>query len=123
MHPGTTPLRPGNGIPFSNDLYTDKMIEYLNRTHDDGKPFFGYLAFQVAHSPFMSPPETIEKYNTIYSAGWDQISEQRFEKQKELGIWPANMTLSPGQPPNEPWSSLDQDEKDYAKSLYLYPLL
>jgi arylsulfatase A-like enzyme len=109
--------RPGNGTLFSNDLYTDNMIEYINQTQGDGKPLFMYLAFQVAHSPFMSPPETIEKYSNIYSAGWDQIREQRFEKQKELGIWPANMTLSPGQPQNEPWGSLNQNEKDYAAKI------
>lgn len=109
--------RPGNGTLFSNDLYTDKMIEYINQTQGDGKPLFMYLAYQVAHSPFMSPPETIEKYDEIYSAGWDQIREQRFEKQKEMGIWPANMTLPLGQPPNEAWDSLSEEEKEYAASI------
>ena len=40
----------------------------------------------------MSPPELLNKYAKIYSAGWDKIRDQRFEKQKELGFWPANMT-------------------------------
>ena len=97
--------RPGNGTLFSNDLYTNKMIEYLNKTQDNGKPFFGYLAFQVAHSPFMTPPGTMEKYGQIYSAGWDETRIERFEKQKELGIWPANMTLPQSRPPNEAWDS------------------
>ena len=109
--------RPGNGTLFSSDLYTDKMIEYINQTHGDGKPLFMYLAFQVAHSPFMSPPELIEKYDKIYSAGWDQIREQRFEKQKEIGIWPANMTLPSGQPSNVPWDSLSEEEKEYAAKI------
>ena len=51
----TKVTRPGNGTLFSNDLYTDKMIEYINETQGDGKPLFMYLAFQVAHSPFMTP--------------------------------------------------------------------
>jgi arylsulfatase len=90
----TKVTRPGNGTLFSNDLYTDKMIEYVNKTKDDGNPLFMYLAFQVAHSPFMAPSDTVEKYAQIYGAGWDRIREQRFEKQKELGIWPTNMTLT-----------------------------
>ena len=106
--------RPGNGTLFSNALYTDKMIEYINKTQGDGKPLFMYLAFQTAHSPFMTPPGTIEKYDQIYSAGWETIREQRFEKQKELGIWPANMTLPKGLPPNAAWDSLTQEERDYA---------
>ena len=102
---------------FSNELYTDKMIEYINKTQGDGKPFFGYLAFQVAHSPFMTPPGTMEKYSQIYSAGWDEMRIERFQKQKELGIWPANMTLPQGQPPNEAWDSLSQEQRDYAVAI------
>ena len=106
--------RPGNGTLFSNTLYTDKLLELFNKTQSENKPFFAYLAFQVAHSPFMAPHENVEKYDKIYSVGWDKIREQRFEKQKELGFWPSNMT-DPGRlPPNESWDSLTDDEKAYA---------
>ena len=80
--------RPGNKTLYSNELYTDKMIEFIKNS-TDGKPFFAYLSFQVAHSPFQSPQENIAKYDKIYSVGWDKIREQRFEKQKELGFWKA----------------------------------
>ena len=109
--------RPGNGTVFSNELYTDKMIEYINKTHGNEKPLFMYLAFQVAHSPFMAPEDTVEKYTKIYSSGWDNIREQRFEKQKELGIWPANMTLDKGLPPNVGWDSLTQEQRDYSAQI------
>jgi len=37
----------------------------------------------------MAPPGTLANYDKIYSAaGWDKIREQRFEKQKELGLFP-----------------------------------
>jgi len=110
----TQVTRPGNGTLFSNDLYTDEMIKNINAVSHDGKPLFMYLAFQVAHSPFMAKPGSIEKYDQVYGAGWDKIREQRFEKQKELGIWPANMTLPKAMPPNVPWTSLNQTEKEYA---------
>ena len=32
----------------------------------------------------------LSKYEGVYDGGWEKIREQRFEKQKELGIWPAN---------------------------------
>ncbi|MFZ0553992.1 MAG: arylsulfatase, partial [Nitrososphaeraceae archaeon] len=113
----TEVLRPGNGTLFSNDLYTDKMIEYINKTQGDDKPLFMYLAFQVAHSPFQAPADKIEKYSQIYSSGWDTIREQRFEKQKELGIWPANMTLTKGLPPNVEWDSLTQEQQNYSSQI------
>ena len=92
-------------------MYTDQLLGFFKKTESEKKPFFAYLAFQVAHSPFMSPPELVDKYDKIYSAGWDKIREQRFEKQKELGFWPSNMT-DPGRlPPNVVWDSLTSDQK------------
>jgi arylsulfatase A-like enzyme len=105
--------RPQNGT-FDTTMYTDQLLGFFKKTESEKKPFFAYLAFQVAHSPFMSPPELIDKYDKIYSAGWDKIREQRFEKQKELGFWPADMT-DPGRiPPNVAWDSLTSDQKSYA---------
>jgi arylsulfatase len=95
-------------------MFTDKLLEFFKKTESEKKPFFAYLAFQVAHSPFQAPPEFIDKYDKIYSVGWDKIREQRFEKQKELGFWPSNMT-DPGRiPPNVSWDSLTSDQKAYA---------
>jgi arylsulfatase A-like enzyme len=109
--------RPGNATLYSNTLYTDKMIQYIKNT-TDGKPYFAYLAFQVAHTPFQSPQEDIAKYNKIYSAeGWDKIREQRFEKQKELGFWNAGMKLPNRIPPNEPWAKLSPEQKAYASRI------
>ncbi len=109
--------RPGNNTLFSNEMFTDKMIQYINSTHGDGKPLFMYLAFQAAHSPFMAPKGTVEKYEKIYSASWDTLREQRFEKQKQLGIWDSNMTLPKRLPPNVAWDSLSPIQKDYASRI------
>jgi arylsulfatase len=108
--------RPGNGTLYDADMFTDKLLSYLNHTHADGKPFFAYLASQVAHTPFQAPRDNIEKYYNMYrSLGWDNIREQRFEKQKELGIWPSNMSLPvPHLPPLQPWNTLSPIQKDYA---------
>ena len=82
------------------------MIDFIKKSEENNKPFFAYLAFQVAHTPFQAPPEYIKKYEGVYDAGWDKIREQRFEKQKELGIWPANMTLPQSYPTFPDWNKL-----------------
>ncbi len=105
--------RPGNETVYSNDLYTDKMIEFIKNS-TDGKPFFGYLAFQVAHSPFQAPQDTVSKYNEIYKVGWDELRKQIFEKQKQLGFWSADMKLPDRIPPNQPWESLTLEQQAYA---------
>ena len=105
--------RPENGTHEAK-MYTDQLLGFFKKTESEKKPFFAYLAFQVAHSPFQAPSELVGKYDKIYSVGWDKIREQRFEKQKELGFWPANMT-DPGRlPPNVAWDSLTSDQKAYA---------
>ncbi len=108
-------------LPDGADMFTSKLIGYLNQTHSDGKPFFGYLASQVAHTPFQAPRENIEKYDKIYSSmGWDKVREQRFDKQKHLGIWPSDMTLSPRLPPVQARDSLSQDQKSYAAKYWQF---
>ncbi|HEY7081745.1 MAG TPA: hypothetical protein VH500_18790 [Nitrososphaeraceae archaeon] len=47
------------------------------------------------------------KHVLARSLGWDKIGEQRFDKQKELGIWPSNMSLPvPHLAPLQPWNTL-----------------
>jgi arylsulfatase A-like enzyme len=108
--------RPGNNALYSNDLYTDKMIEYIKNS-TDGKPFFGYLTFQVAHSPFQSPQATVQKYDKIYQAGWDEIRKQSFENQKKLGFWNTDMNLPQRIPPDIPWTELTAEQKAYASRI------
>jgi arylsulfatase len=79
--------RPQNGT-FDTTMYTDQLLGFFKKTESEKKPFFAYLAFQVAHSPFMSPPELVDKYAKIYSVGWEKIEIRDLEKQKELGFWP-----------------------------------
>src|SRR4029079_12758423 len=104
--------RPDNGT-YSNDLYTNIMLEQIKKYHGDGKPLFMYLSFQVAHSPFQAPEDVIKKYEDMYKGGYDKIREQRFEKQKQLGIWNSDMKLPQRIPPVVPWDNLTQDQKEY----------
>ena len=107
-----------NGTQFSNEFYTDKMIDFIKKSEMNDKPFFAYLAFQTAHTPFQAPPEYIEKYKEVYEAGWDNIREQRFEKQKELGIWSANMTLPKSYPTFPDWNALSEDEQKQRSQIF-----
>jgi arylsulfatase A-like enzyme len=107
-----------NGTQFSNEFYTDKMIEFIKKSKENNKPFFGYLAFQVAHTPFQAPSDYIKKYEGVYDAGWDKIREKRFEKQKEFGIWPANMSLPQSYPTFTDWNALPKDEQKQRSQIF-----
>lgn len=60
--------------------------------HPD-RPFFQYLAFIAPHFPLHAPESDIAKYRDRYLAGWDVLREERFVRQREIGI--TSTTLSP----------------------------
>jgi len=90
----------------SNELYTDKLIDFLGTEQNADKPFFAYLSLQTAHWPHQAPREFIDKYQNIYSAGWDVIREQRIEKLKSQGILSEDHPVSPRFPGVPAWDSL-----------------
>ena len=79
----------------SNELYADKLIEFLDPEQNSDKPFFAYLSLQTAHWPHQAPREFIDKYRGVYSVGWDVIREQRIEKMKSLGVLSKDQPVSP----------------------------
>ena len=74
---------------FTDDL-TDQAIRMIRelRSSDPVKPWFMYFAHGAVHAPLQARKEDIEKYRGKYEAGWDSVREQRFKKQKKLGVIP-----------------------------------
>ena len=95
----------------SNELYADKLIGFLDPQQNADKPFFAYLSLQTAHWPHQAPREFIDKYRDVYSAGWDDIREQRIEKLKSLGILSADHPVSPRFPGVPAWDALPAEAK------------
>jgi len=73
---------------YSSKFYADRMIDYIDANAGDGKPFFGYLAFQAVHQPHQAPANFTARYISTYQAGWSAISQFRYERMVELGLMP-----------------------------------
>ena len=71
---------------------TDSAVSYI-RQHPDDKPMFLYVAYYAPHLPLQAPEERVEKCLARYAVGYDVLREQRFERQKMLGLVPADMEL------------------------------
>jgi arylsulfatase A-like enzyme len=85
------------------------------------KPFFMYFAPGATHSPHHVPKEWADKYEGKFAAGWDAYRKQVFEKQKQLGIIPANTVLSRHDPDVQDWNSLSADERRvYARMMEVF---
>jgi arylsulfatase A-like enzyme len=99
---------------YSSKTYVDKMMEFMNEEQEDSKPFFAFLSFQAVHIPVQAPKEFVAKYKKTYQDGWLALREKRFEKAKQLGIVPQNMTLGDMLPVLRKWENLSEAEKQEA---------
>ena len=74
-------------------------------------PFFVYFAPGATHAPHHAPKEWVEKYKGQFDMGWDKLREQTFERQKKMGIIPADSKLSPRPKEIPAWDSFSAQEQ------------
>jgi arylsulfatase len=99
---------------YSDDLWTSKLLEYLEEGRESGKPFFAYVAYTTAHAPIQAPDFLIDKYYEHYlKLGFEGLQRGRFESQKKLGIIPQDAPYPErkSNPLLRAWSDLDDEEK------------
>jgi len=78
------------------------------------RPFFLYLAPGACHAPHQVPREWADRYRGRFDAGWDVWREERFARQKELGLIPADAELPPWDEAVRHWDALPADEQRLA---------
>jgi len=101
--------RPNN--EFSTKLYTDSLIEFIEKDRQNGKPFFAYAAYTAPHWPLQVPDDYLDLYKGDYDSGYDVLREQRLDSLKEAGIIPLNSKLPPRNDEVTPWTNLNADQK------------
>lgn len=111
---------------FKTNVLTDYALRFLDNADESGKPFLMYLPYHAAHYPLQALEEDIVKYRGKYKKGWDVVRQQRYEKQKRLGVIPENAALSPPEDninkyrgpfrgniyKYRPWDMLTENEQD-----------
>ena len=115
IYDGNTPLKELVSTTdrpwYTTDAFTDHAIGFM-KDHKAGDqkedPFFLYLAFTAPHWPLHAHDEELSKYHDKYDGGWDQLRQQRFERQKASGLIPSHWTLSPRDAQVPGWNELDK---------------
>jgi arylsulfatase len=97
---------------LSRDL-ADHAIAWMQREKeiDPARPFFLYLAPAATHAPHHAPKEWIDKFKGQFDMGWDKYREQTLERQKKLGVVPADTKLTARPESLAAWDSLNADQK------------
>ena len=93
------PGQPGGvgGTPevfFSTDFYTQKIIDYIDGNHGDGKPFFAFAAYTAPHWPLQVPEPYLSMYKGVYDQGYNAVRDARVARLKSLGILSKNQTVA-----------------------------
>jgi arylsulfatase len=96
---------------YSTEVYTDRLIEFIESNKGDGKPFFAFAAYTSPHWPLQVPDEYLDLYEGQYDDGYDALRERNFSALKSAGIIPPDSRLPPRNDEITPWDDLGADEQ------------
>ncbi len=118
------PKTNADGSPYhlTTDL-ADHAINHIRQVKEIApqKPFFAYFATGATHAPHQVPEQWIDKFKGQFDMGWDEYRQQTFERQKQLGVIPANTKLTPRPDSLPAWNSLSAEEqKVYARMMEVF---
>ncbi len=106
---------------YSTEVYTDKLIEYIDTGLADGKPFFAYAPYTSPHWPLQVPAEDLNLYAGAYDAGYDHQREENFSNLQQAGIIDSQLALPARNDEIVPWSQLDSaQQRRKARQMELY---
>lgn len=93
---GTEPVGELPDDYYITDAISDSAVAFIDQfaRHDD--PFFLYVAHCAPHWPLHAKKEDIAKYRNAYTEGWQEIRQQRFQRQLEMDLFDKDqVALSP----------------------------
>ena len=107
-----------HAVSDSTVMFMDKHFGAENKKEN---PMFMYVAYTAPHWPLHALEEDISKYERMYNIGWDRLRAQRFERQKELGIFDSSAELSERDAEVPAWDEMSKEEQEaFAKRMAIY---
>ncbi len=97
---------------FTVDM-TNQAINWVKaqQSMTPDKPFFVYYATGAVHAPHHVPKEWADKYKGQFDKGWDQVRTETVERQKKLGVIPADTKLADRPKDIKAWEELPADQR------------
>jgi len=118
-------LVPPSGDPdyhLTEDL-ADKAVAWVRKVKSiaPDKPYFLYVAPGATHAPHQAPQSWIDRFKGQFDMGWDAYREQTLERQKTLGVVPADTKLTERSKGLPAWDGLNPDQKRlYARMMEVF---
>jgi arylsulfatase A-like enzyme len=109
-----TPVQVVSDDFYLTDSITDYSVEYIHSfDQNDEDPFFLYVAYTAPHWPLHAKPDDIEKYKGKYDAGWDVLKTSRFQRQRDMRLFPQGTPIDPVIDRGNSWDELTASQKAY----------
>ena len=89
------PIKPDKPDFYYTEFITEHAVQLVNDFTADKKPFFMYVAYTAPHWPMQAREADIQAYAHTYDVGWDKIREDRYARQRAMGIIDKQWDLSP----------------------------
>jgi arylsulfatase A-like enzyme len=106
---------------YTTELFTDRLIDFIDSQIDDGRPFFAFAAYTSPHWPLQVPDAWLDLYRGRYDDGYDVLRERNFEALQSKGILPPGSMLPPRNDAITPWEDLAADQRRIeARKMELY---
>lgn len=124
IYDGVTRVTPPKteGYHFTVDM-TNQAINWVKAQQSltPDKPFFVYYATGAVHAPHHVPKKWADKYKGQFDKGWDQVRQETIERQKQMGIIPADTKLAEKPEDIKDWDSLpDEHRKLFARQAEVF---
>ncbi|MEC9079596.1 MAG: arylsulfatase, partial [Pseudomonadota bacterium] len=102
------------GYHFTEDM-AGKAVSWMKQVHalTPDRPFFVYWTPGASHGPHHIFKEWADKYQDRFDAGWDELREEIFANQKELGWIPDNTELTARPDTLAAWDDIPEDEREF----------
>ena len=106
---------------YSTNVYTDYLIDFIDKGQSDKKPFFALAAYTSPHWPLQVDSSYWKKYEANYKEGYEVLRQQRLEALKKKGIIAEDHKLPAVHPLIKPWDSLSvKEQKIETRKMALY---
>ncbi len=126
LYEGSIPVEPTQtpkeGYHLTEDL-TNKSISWVRQQKAlmPDKPFFMYFAPGATHAPHHVPPKWSDKYRGRFDQGWDNLRQETFQRQKDLGVIPPDAELTRRHTEIPAWDEMPADLKPVlARQMEIY---
>lgn len=103
---------------YCTDAFTEHGLRFIDEAIEKEKPFLLYLAHIAPHFPLQADKADIEKYRGTFTKGWDQLSQERYERQLELGFIDPDWEKMPRPKEVPAWDSLSEKQRDRLDHLF-----